>query len=172
MQAELMHRQEEASAIGVTSSFLEVKVGARPGLVASLSLKQNPPTMVPFLFPQGSESTCHSWAGGESSMIWRGKAKIFDMGTPGSAEGRGHSTTMNSVEVCTLTVHPGLLSPAAAVPSNQESISGVCFSAGACWLDNGGPWLRVEVDQLPPSCEAPRLWLFYLISLTLIWICG
>ena len=60
MQAELMHRQEEASAIGVTSSFLEVKVGARPGLVASLSLKQNPPTMVPFLFQQGSESTCHS----------------------------------------------------------------------------------------------------------------
>lgn len=39
-QAEVSHRPGEAAAIQVTSKFLELQMGAKPGLDESLSLQQ------------------------------------------------------------------------------------------------------------------------------------
>lgn len=79
-------------------------------------------------------------------MVRRGKAEILDLGTPGSAEGRRHSANYESSRSLhpDHSTRPGFLTPAAGVPSGQESPG--CCPGRARWPDSGAPGLLGQGD--------------------------
>lgn len=159
MQAELSHRPEEASAI-VTSSFQKVQVGSKSGLVESLSLKQlGPSHHGPFPSPL---SASPSWAGEQRSTVWRGRAEILDLGTPGSCEGRGHSTNRVSVEP---TCWHRSRAPAHCGGAIQSGVSEAALQpTPLAW--EWTPALGSRRSGCPLSCASSQLYdFFYLVFL-------
>lgn len=119
---------EEASEIGVSSNFLEVRVGTEGGVVESLSLKRWEPSQhSPFSSSTGDQAASRSWARGESSTVSRGKVEILDMGMPAQLKAGATVHTRNSAQINTLPVAQGSSPQCGGTIQLEASLWGLLF---------------------------------------------